>query len=301
MGNTINAVSKYLPYLDEVYKYGARSAVLDTNGALVRETAQAKTVLIGKTSMQGLANYDKANGFANGEVSITWESHTFTYDRARSFTIDAMDDLETLGIAFGTLASEFIRTQVAPEIDAIRFANYCADAGTTATGTLTNSTAVTAIETAETAMKEAEVDLANAVIFMTPTVKGYIKDDTAHFTRPLTPSEDPNRNFGYFDGMLVVEVPQTRFYSAITLYDGKTEGQTNGGYIKDADDGVDINFMIIKPEAVIQITKHAVLRVFEPNVNQSADAYKVDYRIYHDGWVLDNKTKGVYAHTKASS
>ena len=295
MANAIQVVTKYLPYLDEVYKYGSRSAILETNSNLVRETADAKTVLIGKTSMQGLGNYDKANGFVNGDVSLTWESHTFEYDRGRSFSIDAMDDLESLGMAFGTLASEFLRTQVIPEIDAVRFAKYCTNAGNKKTGTLDADTVVPAIEEAETTMKEAEVDLVNAIVFMTPTVKGYIKD-SKHFTRTLVPSENPNRNFGNYDEMLIVEVPQSRFYSGVTLYDGKTGGQEAGGYVKS---GEDINFMIVKPEAIVQITKHAKIRVFEPDVNQQADAYKIDYRIYHDGWVLENKKNGIYAHTKA--
>ena len=242
MANAIQAVTKYLPYLDEVYKYGSRSAVLETNSNLVRETADAKTVLIGKTSMQGLGNYDKANGFVNGDVSLSWESHTFEYDRGRSFSIDAMDDLESLGMAFGTLASEFLRTQVIPEIDAVRFAKYCTNAGNKKTGTLDADTVVPAIEEAETTMKEAEVDLVNAIVFMTPTVKGYIKD-SKNFTRTLVPSENPNRNFGMYDEMMIVEVPQSRFYSGVTLYDGKTGGQEAGGYVK-AEGGKDINFMI---------------------------------------------------------
>ena len=231
MANAIQVVTKYLPYLDEVYKYGSRSAVLETNSNLVRETINAKTVLIGKTSMQGLGNYDKANGFVNGDVSLTWESHTFEYDRGRSFSIDAMDDLESLGMAFGTLASEFLRTQVIPEIDAVRFAKYCTGAGNKATGTLNAETVVPAIETAETTMKEAEVDLVGANIFMTPTIKGYIKD-SKNFTRTLVPSENPNRNFGFYDEMPIIEVPQSRFYTAIDLYDGKSSVEVAGHFVK---------------------------------------------------------------------
>lgn len=361
MGNLIQAVTKYLPYLDEVYKVASRSSVLETPSNFVRETADAKTVMIAKTSMQGLGNYDKANGFPVGDVTLTWESHTLSYDRGRSFSIDAMDNLETLGMSFGTLAGEFLRTRVIPEIDAVRFAKYCSGAGTTVAANLTASNTVTAIDTAETALKEAEIDLSNAIIFMTPTVYANIKDDTTHFTRTLVPSENPNRNFGSYDGMSIVEVPQTRFYSAVTLHDGRTDGQKNGGYEQkstqttdtftgDGDTkgftltaaasvldevkvdgtattdydlngnalkfrtapasgkaitvkygmGRDINFMIIKPEAVMQITKHAKMRVFDPDTNQTADAYKVDYRIYHDGWVLENKKKGIYAHVKAT-
>lgn len=297
MANAITAVTKYLPYLDEILKYDSRSALLETPANLVKETADAKTIMIAKTAMQGLGNYDRANGFVNGDVTLSWESHTFSYDRGRSFSIDAMDDLETLGIAFGTLASEFLRTQVIPEIDAVRFAKYCTAAGNKAAANLTSETVVDAIDTAQTTMKEAEVDLNGALLFMTPTILGYVKNSDK-FTRPLVPSENPNRNFGAYDNMPVVEVPQSRFYSAVTLYDGKTEGQEIGGFTK-ATESKDINFMIIKPNSIIQITKHAKIRVFNPDVNQQADAYKIDYRIYHDGWVLENKKAGIYAHTKA--
>lgn len=297
--NAIQTVSKYLPYLDQVYAYASRSAILDTAGDLVRQTADAKTVLIAKTSMEGLGDYDRngEKGFVNGNVSLTWESHTLTNDRGRSFQIDAMDDAETMGVAFGTLASEFLRTKVAPEIDAVRFSNYALKAGLSAKGAITKDNAVETIDAAMTEMKENEVDLTGAVLFLTPTIFGAVKQSDK-FTRPLTPGENPNRNFGYYDELLIVEVPQSRFYKGIELSDGKTSGQEAGGYDMAAD-GAEINFMIVTPAAVIQLTKHAKMRVFDPDTNQAADAYKIDYRIYHDAWVLDNKVKGIYAHTKA--
>ena len=45
-----------------------------------------------------------------------------TQDRGRAFIIDSMDNEETIGMSFGKLAGEFIRTKVAPEIDAYTFA-----------------------------------------------------------------------------------------------------------------------------------------------------------------------------------
>lgn len=299
MANAIQTVSKYLPYLDQVYAYASRSAILDTAGDLVKQTADAKTVLIAKTSMQGLGDYNRngEKGFVNGDVSLTWESHTLTQDRGRSFQIDAMDDLETLGTAFGTLASEFLRTKVVPEVDAVRFDKYAQASGYAVDGaTLTKETVCDAIDAAMVAMKENEVDLTGAVLFITPTLYGAIKQSDK-FVRPLTPGENPNRNFGMYDELMVVEVPQSRFYKGIDLADGSTGGQEAGGFAKAAD-GKDINFEIVAPAAVVQLTKHAKMRVFDPDTNQQADAYKVDYRIYHDAWVLENKVAGIYAHTK---
>ena len=295
MANAITTIQKYIPLLDQVYAVASCSAILDTASALVRETADAKTVLVAETSMSGLGNYSRADGFESGDLTLTWKPYTFEYDRGRSFHIDAMDDAETMGLAFGSLASEFIRIKVTPEIDAVRFAKYAANAGETVAATLTNKTTVSAIATAEVAMEEKEVALANCVLFVTPTVYGYVKDDTDHFQRTLVPSENPNRNFGSFDELPIVKVPQTRFYTAVTLNDGKT--QAAGGYVKGAE-AKDINFMIIDRASVIQLIKHGKIRVFDPDTNQSADAYKVDYRVYHDAWVLNNKKNGIYCHTK---
>ena len=288
MSNSIATITKYIPLLDQVYAVASCSAILDTPNALVRETADAKTVLIAQTSMSGLGDYSRADGFESGDLSLTWKSYTFEHDRGRSFNIDAMDDAETMGLAFGSLASEFVRTKVTPEIDAVRFAKYATNAGETVAATLTNKTAVSAIATAEVALEEKEVTIENCALFMTPTVYGYVKDDTDHFQRTLVPSENPNRNFGAFDGMPIVKVPQTRFYTAVTL---------GNGYAK-ADGAKDINFMIVDRASVIQLIKHGKIRVFDPDTNQAADAYKVDYRIYHDAWVLDNKKNGIYCHTK---
>lgn len=296
MANAITTIQKYLPLLDQVYAVASCSAILDTPNALVRETADAKTVLIAETSMSGLGDYSRADGFVSGDLTLEWKPYTFEYDRGRTFQIDAMDDAETMGLAFGSLASEFIRIKVTPEIDAVRFAKYAANAGTTVAAALTNETTVPAISTAEVALEEKEVTLANCVLFMTPTVYGYVKDDTDHFQRTLVPSENPNRNFGSFDEMPIVKVPQSRFYTAVTLNDGKTEAA--GGYAKGAA-AKDINFMIVDRAAVIQLIKHGKIRVFDPDTNQSADAYKVDYRVYHDAWVLNNKKNGIYCHTKA--
>jgi hypothetical protein len=246
--------------------------------------------------MSGLGDYSRADGFVSGDLTLTWKPYTFEYDRGRTFQIDAMDDMETMGLAFGSLAGEFVRVKVTPEIDAIRFAKYATNAGTTVSATLTNKTTVSAIATAEVDLEEKEVSLANCVLFMTPTVYGYVKDDTDHFQRTLVPSENPNRNFGSFDEMPIAKVPQSRFYTAVTTLSGK-DAEAAGGFAK-ADGAKDINFMIIDRASVIQLIKHGKIRVFDPDTNQSADAYKVDYRIYHDAWVLENKKNGIYCHTK---
>lgn len=290
---SINLVTKYVPYLDKKLAYESRTSVLDTNKDLIKETADAKTIMIASLAMSGLGDYSRSTGFDAGSVNLTWTSYTFNYDRSVEFSIDAMDDAESLGILFGNLAGEFLRTKVAPEIDAIRFATYAQKQGyTVADANYDASTIAGAIDTGLVAMEDNEVPMDDIVIFITPTNYKFLKESSL-WDRPLAPSENPNRNFGSYDGHEIVKVPQSRFYSKVTLYDGSTAGQTDGGYVK-ADDGKNINFALISKRSVIQISKHAVLKTFTPEENQKKDAYLIQYRVYHDAWVLGNKDEGVY-------
>lgn len=293
--SAIQTIEKYIPLLDEVLSAEMKTSVLETNGALVQETASAGKFLVAKTNMDGLGNYSRVKGFVGGNVTLEWEEFTCQYDRGRSFMIDAMDDLETLGMAFGTLAGEFLRTKVVPETDAIRFATYSKNAGKTEAGALTKDNIDDAIVDAESHIEDNEGTVIGSYLFINPVNYGLVKKSD-NFTRTLVPSENPNRNYGSYDEMEIVKVPSKRFNTEVTLLDGETDGQVVGGFTAS---GKAINFMIIHPSAVLQITKHAKLRVFEPDTNQSADAYKIDYRLYHGCDVYENKTNLIYAHTQA--
>ena len=122
MANTLARFKKYTDKLDEVYQHASVTAVLDGDGSLVQMGANAGEMIIPKINMDGLADYSRSGGYVAGDVTLTTETVHFNYDRGRVFTVDAMDDEETAGVAFGRLAGEFVRTKVAPEMDAFRFA-----------------------------------------------------------------------------------------------------------------------------------------------------------------------------------
>lgn len=83
MANSITTITKYVPLLDEVYKVSSKTSLLDAPADLVRETESAKTVLIAKMVLDGLADYTRNSGFVSGDATLTWESHTFSMDRGR--------------------------------------------------------------------------------------------------------------------------------------------------------------------------------------------------------------------------
>lgn len=86
--NTIALAERYLPILDEVYKYASRSAVLDNPNV---QFVGGNAVKVYKTAMDGLADYSRNGGYVNGAVNGTWETMTLSQDRGRSFQIDRMD------------------------------------------------------------------------------------------------------------------------------------------------------------------------------------------------------------------
>lgn len=298
MANAITLFKKYIDLLDEVYKQSAKTSILDGDNALVQMGANANEIIIPKISMDGLADYSRNGGYVDGDVTLTNETVQFNYDRGRAFSVDAMDNEETAGIAFGKLASEFIRTKVVPEMDAFRFATYAGITGiskVSAGATLaTGADVISALRTAVTKMDEDEVPMEERYLFITPTLYGLVQDlDTSKSKEVMTRFANTTL------------VPQTRFYTAIDLYDGVTDNSGSsganekpGGYVK-ASNGKDINFMVIHKPAVIQYTKHTVNKVITPAENQSADAYKFPYRAYGLADAYENKVAGIYLHHKA--
>lgn len=287
MANNIQLFKKYIALLDEVYKLSSKSSILDGDASLVQAGRNTNEIIIPKMSLDGLADYSRNSGYTKGNVTLTYETVKFNYDRGRKFVVDAMDDEETAGIAFGKLSSEFIRTKVVPEMDAFRFATYASLAGIgKATGTLADGAAViTALRAAANKMDEDEVPAEQRVLFITPTLRGMIADlDTSKSKEVL----------GKFSS--IVEVPQSRFNTQINLLDGTTGGEEAGGFTTT---GSDINFMVIHTPAILQYPKHTVSKIITPEANQDSDGWMFFYRAYGLADAYENKVAGIYVHSKA--
>ena len=284
MANSVTKFKKYIDVLDEVYSTAAVTSVLDGNNRLVKLGANANEIVIPKMTMDGLADYSREDGYVNGDVTLTNETVAFNYERGRSFTIDAMDDEETAGIAFGQLSGEFIRAKAAPEIDAFRFAQNAGVEGIGKADEDLNDAQATldALIAAQNAMDEAEVPAESRILFITPTLyNGVMNLDTT-------------KSRAVLDSFVqVVKVPQSRFYTAIDLYDGKSSGETAGHFVKNAN-GKKINFMVIEKSAAIQYQKHVVSKVVTPEENQTSDSWKFFYRSYGIADVYENKACGIY-------
>lgn len=291
MANSITLFKAYIDMLDEVYKEASKTSMLDISGSLVKAGSNANEIVIPKISMDGLADYRRNSGYVQGDVSLTNETVKFDYDRGRSFTVDAMDNDESAGIAFGRLASEFMRTRTVPELDAYRFAKYASTPGITSVSKslTTGEAALAAISAANNEMDEQEVSADGRYLFITPTLRNIIE---------MLDTYKSKSAMSVFSQ--ITSVPQSRFYTKIKLKSGTATGEEAGGFEKDTT-GANINFMIIQKDAAIQYSKHTVTNVFSPEENQTADAWKFNYRSYGLCTVYENRTAGIYVNYAPTS
>lgn len=294
--NNITLAERFLPILDDLYAQRSLTSILDTANA---EFIGANTVKLFTYNSVGMSNYDRNSGFVMGDITARWEDYTITQDRGRAFQIDVMDNEETLAQTLAATLTEEERLHIIPEVDAYTFAKLAGttgiSTGTAATITPGTTDVAALIATGEAQMDNDEVPYEGRILFVSPLAYQGLKGNIER--RIINSEKNVSYNVEYFDDMQVIRVPSARFVTSITLA-APTTSAGQGGYSK-ATGAKDINFMIVHPSAVMKVMKHRVLRVFSPDQNIEADAYRVNLRFYHDTWVKKNKVKGIYLQTEA--
>lgn len=290
MANSLEAVKTYLAQiLDQVYKNASITAELDAANDMVRPIEGAPgTVLIPSISFSGgLADYNKTTGAAVGDITVSWEPFTLTKDRARQFTIDAVDNMESAGIALARAGAEFMRTYVVPEIDAYRFATYAGKSTQTVEATLTASDVEAAIKAGLTTLADKEVPKERLRLYISNTCYAALEDSIQ--SRRLVSGLTVNDGVIRYNDVPVKTVPSNRFHSEVTL---SSSGFTPAGE--------EINFILLDTASAVQVTRRYTEKLFSPEVNQITDGWLWRLRIYHDAFVPKNKVSGIYVHKKAS-
>ncbi|MCM1245987.1 MAG: hypothetical protein NC293_10135 [Roseburia sp.] len=277
--NNIELAKIYLPFLDQVYQGAAKTSILDGDANTVQKGNHGE-IKIAKLDMDALGDFDRNDGYTKGSTTLNWETIKYDKERSQDLRIDRLDDEESLGILFAKLSSEFVRTKVIPETDAARFAKIAsADGISKVSETLSGGVKVTeALRECTNRMDEDEVAAENRILFITPTLKGEIEDlDT-------TKSKAVLQRFS-----TIIDVPQSRFYTAITLNDGKEKY----GYAKTEGAG-NINFLCVERSAVVTAMDQYV-KYFTPDEDQDGDDNVFKYRnnnLY--GHCYENKRSGIY-------
>lgn len=303
--NTLQYSQQFRTVLDAQMLAGATSAFMEANAGQVKYDG-GDTVHIPEISMQGLAKYDRDEGFNQGSVTLKFNPYKMTQDRGRTFQLDSMDVNETNFVATaGTVMGEFQRTQVIPEIDSYRYSKIAALA--TAENKVTTGftpAVATILEKLEAEITEIQdvVGEDEGLIIVMSTKLRTILNNSDKFNRYLNVAEFKNGSVNTtvksFNDIPILGVPSARMKTAYVFNDGKTANQQAGGFKSDTG-AKDINWIIMPQRAPIAVSKTDKVRVFTPELNQKADAWKIDYRKYHDLWIPKNRFAAIRVNTGA--
>jgi len=289
--NTLEYAKIFQKELDQQIIEGATSGWMEDNAGQVKYSG-GNEVKIPTISTQGLGDYDRDNGFVRGAVTLSYETYKMTQDRGRSFNLDAMDVDESNFIAnAGNVMGVFQDEHVMPEIDSYRYSKMFAlvKAGGTVTEgyTPTKATILEKLKADIQAIRNKIPRNLQLLIIMSPITAGILSDalensrriDIGNFKQG-----EIDLTIKKFDGLPIIEVPSDRLKTLYKKQDGKTTGQEAGGFVADTN-AKDINWIITPKKAPIAVSKTDLTRIFNPMENRQANAWKIDYRKYHDIWI----------------
>ena len=296
--NTMEYAAIFMEELDHQLVDVSTTGWMEENAGQVQYNGGAE-VKIPKMQMSGLGDYDRDGGFAKGAVTVSYETREMTQDRGRTFQLDAMDVDETnFAATAGCVMGEFQRTKVVPEIDAYRYSKIYALANT-AKQTKSYTPAVSSVfETLVndiTEVRDRVGECTEVVIAMSAKVAGLLdlaKGGTNVLESGVFQQGGVELKVKEIDGCPIIRVPSARFQTSYDFLDGVTETETEGGFAA-AEGAKPINWMILVKTAPVAVSKTDVTRIFDPMTNQNANAWKIDYRKYHDLWIMDNGMNGV--------
>lgn len=303
MANVFEYAKIFMQELDKQVVAQATSGWMEANAGLVKYNG-GNEVKIPVIDMDALGDYDRANGFVDGSVNLTYETKTMTQDRGRTFMLDRMDVDETNFVATAAnVMGEFQRVHVIPEIDVYRYSSI-------ATQAIAKGVAVGGYTPSESdilkKLKEdiyAIYDVAGEiplVITMNMQVAAILENST-ELNKMLSVIDftqgDVKTTVRAIDNNPIIKVPSLRMKTKYVFYDGKTAGQEAGGCVPDVN-AKNINWIITPITAPIAVSKTDNIRIFTPEQNQKADAWKIDYRKYHDLWIKDNQISAIKVNIK---
>lgn len=325
--NAIETIVKYSTQaVDTVFAYESKTALLEGGSKLIDlKFDQAGYVRIMSILMDGLSDYYRVNdgsvanpyshyqgngatagadGYRVGNTKATWEIFKLAYDRGKQFQIDKMDNEETAGLTMAALETEFLRTKVVPEVDSVRFskiAGYCYKSlGNYVEADPTGNDDATGVihlfNDAVQWLGNHEVPTDDLIIFVSEEVMTLIRN-TKELNKFITQRDfRSERGVDFtlpaYNGMPIIVVPSSRFYTKVNLYDGGYGPGTGSKAI---------NFMIVHRKVAVPVVKLETLKVFGPEVVQNFDGYKMNFRIYHDIFIPKNKVVGAYVCASSST
>lgn len=297
--NTIEYAEIWTKLLDQQAEQIATSGWMESNSSQVQYMG-GKKVRIPEMYTTGLGDYHRGTGsnnrgkYAKGAVEVKYRDYEVEMDRSAEFAWDRHDvDESGFIVEAPRVSGEFQRSQVVPEIDSFRYSKIAQlvmaqGAGSYKSQTLTpENIFIEFLAQIRSMQNITGIDTGSLVATMPFSVysileagaagKGTIS--TALFTQGGLSFEVKTIN-----GTAIMPVVEDRM---------KTEYIFHGGEealgFEPAAGAKTINWIITPRELPIAISKTDQMKIFTPDVNQDGDDWLLQYRKYHDLWIMHNQ------------
>lgn len=293
---SINSIETSIAYTGELDKMFAQKSATGffADNNLTAKFVGAKTVMIPDVEFQGLADYDRDTGFSRGAIRVANTPYTMKMDRARSLQIDR-EDMDESGIASlaGKILGEYVRTKVIPECDAYvlsKLAGLAESRKNVIEANLTKpfATLVRLIQKVQSVVGYDE----ELVAFVDSIMYAQLQN-SEEFARQITVSDfkqgDINLKVNSFNGVTIIPVVNERMKTAYNFAAGEAGGFTP------AENAKEVVALVCPKKGAHLVKKTENMRIFTPEQNLDADAYKFDYRIYYDVFVKESGLDAVWA------
>jgi len=287
--NSIEAAALFQKACDQQMIAGSTTGWMEANAGKVKYTG-GREIKIPTISTDGLGNYDRNSGYPKGKVALTYQTKIMTMDRGVEFLLDRIDVDESGFIATASATmSVFQSENVIPEVDAYRYSTLFKlinEKGGSSEYTPDSSTIFGELKNDITAVRNV-CNAADFLIVMSIPVAD-ILSSTKELTRTFNVNNlkqgEINDSVLSVNGIPIIPVPSARLKTAYTF----NSGETNFGFTPTAD-AKDINWIICPRTAPIAVSKTDGVKIFTPEQTQGADAWKIEYRKFHDLWVMDKQ------------
>lgn len=300
MANSIEAAALFQKACDQQIIEGSTSGWMEANAGNVKYSG-GREIKIPTISTDGLGNYDRNSGYPKGKVALTYQTKTMTQDRGIEFLLDRIDVDESGFIATAAETMRVFQSEnVIPEIDAYRYSKLyklISAAGHSETYTPDKSTIISTLKADIGEVRDKCGSNTDLVIIMSIPVSEKLSDGE-EFQRYINLTAfkqgEISTEIMTLNGIPIIRVPSARLKTAYTF----NSGASSFGFTPTSD-AKDINWIICPKSAPIAVSKTDGVKIFDPSQTQGADAWKIEYRKFHDLWVPNKALDAMRASVSA--
>lgn len=307
--NLLTYAELWTTALDQQAEQIATSGWMEANASQIIYVG-GKKVRVPTLYTTGLGDYSRGTGassrgkYAKGSIDLTYKDYELEMDRSAEFAFDRHDVDETGFIVQApSVMGEFQRSHVVPEIDSFRYSRIASlvmeqGASAYASQTLTKDNVFDEFLKQIRAMQNATgVDTSSLVATMPFSVYS-ILERSAEIQKQISVQAFERGAVSFevkaINGIPLIPVVENRMKTAYLFHDGTTDMGFEA-----APGAKTINWIITPREVPIAISKTDNLKVFTPDTNQSGDDWLIQYRKYHDLWIMHNQLNQIVLSVQA--